>query len=109
MNEYDISKYEIDFPDIGDFNWKTVKLKNTNYYNGCKIIGVVLHDGNFMVNGVLFLKHQFDIIDENPIKINNKYFMKVEYECYGCISETDLMFDTEKEALDLKIGYEFLT
>lgn len=32
-------------------------------------MGVVLHDGNFMVNGVLFLKNQYEIINDNPFKL----------------------------------------
>lgn len=62
------SKYDVDFPDTGTLNWKAVKIKNVDeYYNDCKIIGVLLHDGKFMVNGVIFEQHQFDIIDENPL------------------------------------------
>ena len=69
MNEYDKKKYKIDFPEEGDFNWKWVKLKTPEhpYYDGHKIIGVVLHDGNFLTNGVLFLKHQYEIIDKDPL------------------------------------------
>ena len=68
MNKYDKKTYKQDFPEQGNFNWKTVKLKTPNepYYNGHKIIGVVLHDGNFMTNGVLFLKNQYEIINEDP-------------------------------------------
>jgi hypothetical protein len=73
MNEYDKEKYKIDFPDHGDFNWKWVKLKTPEhpYYDGHKTIGVVLHDGNFMTNGVLFLKNQYEIIDEESTKEKN--------------------------------------
>ena len=72
MNTYDKKTYEQDFPEHGNFNWKTVKLKTPTepYYDGHKIIGVVLHDGNFMVNGVLFLENQYEIIDEDPLKLN---------------------------------------
>ena len=72
MNKYDIKKYKQDFPDQGSFNWKTVRLKTPDniYYDGHKITGVVLHDGNFMINGVLFLAGQFEIIDEDPLKFN---------------------------------------
>ena len=71
MEKYDKRKYEQDFPNKGCFNWKTVKLKTPDniYYNGRKVNGVVLHDGNFMVNGILFLADQFEIIDEDPLKI----------------------------------------
>ncbi len=75
-NKHDKNKYKIDFPEEGYFNWKTVKIKNTiDYLNGKEIIGVLLHDGNFMVNGVLFLENQFEVIDENPMNIN-KYLRK---------------------------------
>jgi hypothetical protein len=68
QNVYDKKTYKKDFPDHGDFNWKKVKLKTSdNYYNGHKIIGVLLHDGNFMVNGVLFLASEFEVINENPL------------------------------------------
>ena len=72
MNKYDKKKYKKDFPDQGYFNWKTVLLKTPNniYYDGYKITGVLLHDGNFMTNGVLFLADQFEIIDEDPLKLN---------------------------------------
>ena len=68
LNTYDPKTYEQDFPPIGDLNWKTVRFKTPNdpYYDGHEKIGVVLHDGNFMCNGVLMLKDQFEIIDENP-------------------------------------------
>ena len=64
----DKKKYEQDFPDEGDFNWKTVRIvtPEDKYYNGWKIIGVVLHDGKFMIQGVLFQEDEFVIIDEDP-------------------------------------------
>ena len=72
MNKYDKNKYKQDFPDQGYFNWKTVKLKTPDniYYNEHEITGVILHDGNFMINAVLFLAEQFEIIDEDPLKLN---------------------------------------
>ena len=73
MNKYDKNKYKKDFPDEGYFNWKTVMIRTPKnvYYDGARITGVVLHDGNFMVNGVLFLKKQFTIIDEDPLDLKN--------------------------------------
>lgn len=72
MNKYNKKTYEQDFPEEGCFNWKTIKIKMPKniYYNGNEIIGVLLHDGNFMINGVLFLESQFEIIDEDPLKLN---------------------------------------
>jgi hypothetical protein len=72
MNTYNKKTYEQDFPEHGNFNWKTVKLKTPTepYYDEHKIIGVVLHDGNFITNGVLFLENQYEIIDEDPLKLN---------------------------------------
>lgn len=71
MNIYDEKTYKQDFPEHGYFNWKTVRLKTPTepYYDGHIIIGVVLHDGNFMTNGVLFLENQYEIIDEDPLKL----------------------------------------
>ena len=71
MNTYDKKTYERDFPETGNFNWKTVRLKTPEnpYYDEAKITGVVLHDGNFMVNGVLFLENQYEIINENPTNL----------------------------------------
>ena len=64
FKKYDRKKYDIDFPDEGTFNWKKVRIimPDDIYYNNAEIIGVVLHDGNFIVNGVLFLSNQFEII-----------------------------------------------
>jgi len=74
MNKYNKKKYKKDFPDEGAFNWKKVKLITPEniYYNNHELIGVVLHDGNFMINGVLFLSNQFKIIDENPSNLSKK-------------------------------------
>ncbi len=71
-SNYDKKKYAQDFPDEGTFNWKRVKLKTPNdpYYNGHITVGVVLHDGNFMINGVLFLKNEYEIIDEDPLNLS---------------------------------------
>ena len=48
------------------------------------------------------------VISKNPIYQYGKYWIKVEYLCYGLTSTADLMFDTEKEALQVKEGYKFL-
>lgn len=63
-------KYEIDFPENDILNWKTVKFVNPNklQFKNKQITGVLLHDGNFVVNGVLFFKDEFEVIDENPIE-----------------------------------------
>jgi len=67
MNE----KYKQDFPDTGFFNWKKVKMTHpkSSYYQNCIITGVLLHDGNFMINGVLFYSEEFEIVDEDPLNI----------------------------------------
>jgi len=49
------------------------------------------------------------IISRKPKFEYDKWWVKVEYECYGLHSETYLMFETEKEAIELKIGFKFLT
>lgn len=38
-----------------------------------------------------------------------RWWLKVWANCYGQVSETILMFDSEKEALEVEIGYMFLT
>jgi hypothetical protein len=55
--------YDQDFSE--ELAWKQVRLKTPEdpYYDGKLSAGVVLHDGNLMINGVLFLKSQYEIID----------------------------------------------
>ena len=62
-------KYEIDFPESETLNWKTVMFNcpNKPYYHKKKVTGVLLHDGNFVINGMLFNAGEFDVIDEDPI------------------------------------------
>jgi len=36
------------------------------------------------------------------------YGVKVKFNSYGVESETELYFDTEKEAKKVKVGYKFL-
>ena len=68
--EYDKSKYKQDFPDEGYLNWKRVRINvPDDYRHNVKIMGVLLHDGNFVANGVLFLKDEFRIIDEDPLNL----------------------------------------
>lgn len=37
-----------------------------------------------------------------------KYWVPVSYDCWGRVSQTNLMFSTEEEALAVKVGHEFL-
>lgn len=37
----------------------------------------------------------------------NKWWVKVEYNCYGRISKTELMFNSIDLALKVDIGFEF--
>lgn len=37
-----------------------------------------------------------------------RWWVPVKYTCYGQVGETNLMFTTEFEAKDIKIGYKFL-
>lgn len=39
---------------------------------------------------------------------NFKWWVKVKSNCYGQETESDLMFDTLDEALEVKIGYMYL-
>jgi hypothetical protein len=67
MRSYDKAKYEIDFPVEGDFNWVQVHItdKSDIHYGG-KPAGVLLHDGNFIVNGCYYESDQFDILNLDP-------------------------------------------
>ena len=47
-------------------------------------------------------------IIETPYFKYKKWWVKVEYECYG-IYKTELMFTTKEEAEKVYVGYEFLT
>ena len=65
MTKEEKKKYKKDFPATGSFNWKTVRLitPEFSYYNNHKIMGVVLHDGKFCTNGIIF--ENFEIIGKN--------------------------------------------
>ena len=39
----------------------------------------------------------------------NRWFVTVEYDCWGSLSVSDLMFNTEDEAKAVIIGYKFVT
>jgi hypothetical protein len=47
------------------------------------------------------------IISSKPKFEHNKWWINVEYDCYGLYSQTYLMFNTEESALDLKVGFIF--
>jgi len=82
-NKYNKSFYAADFPDHGTFNWVLVKIimPGNIYYHGAKIRGVLLHDEKLMVNGILFERNEFEIIDE-PGSI----FLKWSTHCSTLIS-----------------------
>jgi hypothetical protein len=42
-----------------------------------------------------------------PIEKYNKWWVKVKYNCYGNISETELMFASIDSALKVDIGFKF--
>lgn len=44
----------------------------------------------------------------NPEKKYNAWFVKVRINCYGRISETHVMFKSEEEANNLKLGAEVM-
>ena len=48
------------------------------------------------------------VMSKKPRYQYEKYWIKVEYNCYGLTSTVDLMFDTEEEAKIIKEGYKFL-
>jgi len=102
--DYNKETYKQDFPDIGTFNWKTVKIQTPGEHtDGAKITGVVLHDGNFMVQGVLFLQHEYEIIDEYPFKkkgtISFTYWERGDYvrtpDGVGIVVENEKEIDCE--------------
>jgi len=37
----------------------------------------------------------------------NKYWVQVKYDCWGTKGITDLMFNNEYEAANIKVGYKF--
>ena len=37
----------------------------------------------------------------------NKWWVEVEYNCYGRFSKTELMFSTEEKAKEVKVGFTF--
>ncbi len=49
------------------------------------------------------------IISDKPVFKYDKYWINVECNVMGHIQLSELMFDTEQEALDIKVGYKFLT
>ena len=38
----------------------------------------------------------------------NKWWVRVEYKCWGRDSKTELMFSTEDKAKSVEIGFKFL-
>ena len=48
------------------------------------------------------------VMSKKPRYKYEKYWVKVEYLCYGLTSTTDLMFDTKEEAKSIKEGHKFL-
>lgn len=43
-----------------------------------------------------------------PRKQYDKYWVTVEYNCYGIVSDKHLMFDTMADAESVTVGYHFL-
>ena len=76
-NNFDISKYSIDFSDDNNINWIIVKIiipKEINkYYHNKKTLGVLLHDNKLAVDNILFDENEYMIIDKNP---TNRYNYK---------------------------------
>jgi hypothetical protein len=75
-----------DFPDTGYYNWKIVHIKmEEHYYNNAKRAGVLLHDGKFVTEGIIFNKKEFCIIDENPLKLSKYHLRKIDERINGII------------------------
>lgn len=49
-----------------------------------------------------------EVLDKPEFKYS-KWFVKVKYDCYGGIWETEIMVDTEEEANKIDVGYKFLS
>lgn len=43
-----------------------------------------------------------------PYEMYGKWWVKVEYDCYGSSQKTSLMFNTKEEAEKIETGYKFL-
>lgn len=54
------------------------------------------------------LEHTVTMITGIPYFAYNKWWVPVVADCWGIPTETTLMFDTQEEAANVKIGYEFL-
>lgn len=48
-------------------------------------------------------------VKSNPFESHGKWWVEVDYECYGRQSNTQIMFNTKKEAEKVKEGFEFLS
>jgi hypothetical protein len=92
-SNYDKKLYEKDFPDnISDWKWRIARLYPKDKYIRQEIVGVVLHDGKFVTNGILFEKNEFKIIGKWPPRITwlhtlywktfKKLFSKIHLWCW---------------------------
>lgn len=50
-----------------------------------------------------------EVISDEPYKRNTMWFVKVKCNCYGSISEKELMFETKQQAEQVEVGYDYLT
>lgn len=48
-------------------------------------------------------------VKSKPFESYGKWWVEVDYDCYGRVSNTQIMFDTEEEAKDVKKGFKFLS
>ena len=48
------------------------------------------------------------IIDDKPRFKYDKYWISVEYKCYGIKNSMDLFFNSKEEASKVTVGYKFL-
>lgn len=49
------------------------------------------------------------MVTGDPVEKHGKWFVEVEYESYGQISKTELMFESKEACLAVKLGSHFLT
>lgn len=54
------------------------------------------------------LDHAVTKILSEPYDKYNKWWVRVEYECYGNKGESSIMFNSKEQAEEVKVGYVFL-
>jgi hypothetical protein len=82
--------------DYGDLNDKAEEQIKQAFIDGST--SAAMNTSDALVKKVISYKPKYQ---------DKKYWIKVEYLCYGLTSTAYLMFDTEEEAKSIKKGYKF--